>query len=83
MIRAFGLASFVKASMMNAEPPPVAASSATARDSQPKLDPASRRRIGRELRALYAECLVSPLTPRLAELLAQLEPPALDGSIGR
>lgn len=39
----------------------------------PALDDMTRRRLGRELRALYDPVIDEPLDPRLAELLQQLE----------
>jgi hypothetical protein len=39
----------------------------------PALDDFTRRRLGRELRALYDPVIDEPLDPRLAELLQQLE----------
>lgn len=39
----------------------------------PVLDEFTRRRLGRELRALYDPVIDEPIDPRLAELLQQLE----------
>lgn len=39
----------------------------------PALDEFTRRRLGRELRALYDPVIDEPIDPRLAELLQQLE----------
>ncbi|MEA1835208.1 NepR family anti-sigma factor [Methylobacterium durans] len=56
------------------EPSPATA----ARKRRNRLDPAARRRIGQNLRALYAEVLSQPLPERfetlLADLAASLEP---------
>jgi hypothetical protein len=43
------------------EPPPAA------------LKPVARRRIGESLRGLYADALSAPMSPRLAEVLSQIE----------
>lgn len=39
----------------------------------PALDEFTRRRLGRQLRALYDPVIDEPIDPRLAELLQQLE----------
>ena len=39
----------------------------------PVLDEFTRRRLGRELRAIYDPVIDEPIDPRLAELLQQLE----------
>lgn len=41
--------------------------------ASPVLDEFTRRRLGRELRALYDPVIDEPIDPRLAELLQQLE----------
>ncbi len=42
------------------------------------LKPVARRRIGESLRGLYADTLSAPMSPRLTELLAQIEKPQRD-----
>lgn len=42
------------------------------------LKPVARRRIGESLRGLYADTLSAPMSPRLTELLAQIEKPRRD-----
>jgi hypothetical protein len=41
--------------------------------ASPVLDEFTRRRLGRQLRALYDPVIDEPIDPRLAELLQQLE----------
>jgi hypothetical protein len=41
--------------------------------ASPVLDEFTRRRLGRQLRALYDPVIDEPIDPRLAELMQQLE----------
>lgn len=42
-------------------------------NAAPVLDPPTRQRLGRQLRALYDPVIDEPLDPRLADLLRQLD----------
>ena len=42
-------------------------------NAAPVLDPSTRQRLGRQLRALYDPVIDEPLDPRLADLLRQLD----------